>query len=123
MHEKKGKLPAYYAGYQERFSIMSNNQNRTHLNTLKSNKLDVEQQQSNDNQIRRGGYSSEVAEKVNSENNASDEEPQVLLDKQNIIISKENTIMLKMTVKLKMNSVKLMYIMKMVKQLPTKTKI
>ncbi|MCM3071646.1 DUF4064 domain-containing protein [Staphylococcus equorum] len=78
--EKVETVPAYYAeGYQERFSDYEQQSEPNSPQYIeKQQTSDVEQQQSNDNQLRRGGYSSEVAEKVNSENNASDEEPQVL---------------------------------------------
>ncbi|MDN5603751.1 MAG: DUF4064 domain-containing protein, partial [Staphylococcus equorum] len=78
--EKVETVPAYYAeGYQERYSDYEQQSEPNSPQYIeKQQTSDVEQQQSNDNQLRRGGYSSEVAEKVNSENNASDEEPQVL---------------------------------------------
>ncbi|MGO1881900.1 MAG: lipoteichoic acid stability factor AuxB, partial [Staphylococcus equorum] len=78
--EKVETVPAYYAeGYQERYSDYEQQSEPNSPQYIeKQQTSDVEQQQSNDNQLRRVGYSSEVAEKVNSENNASDEEPQVL---------------------------------------------
>ncbi|WP_460876339.1 lipoteichoic acid stability factor AuxB [Staphylococcus sp. Mo2-1] len=77
--EKVETVPAYYAeGYQGRYSNYEQQSEPNSPQYIEKQQTSDVEQQSNDNQLRRGGYSSEVAEKVNSENNASDEEPQVL---------------------------------------------
>ncbi|MDN6610370.1 MAG: DUF4064 domain-containing protein [Staphylococcus equorum] len=77
--EKVETVPAYYAeGYKGRYSNYEQQSEPNSPQYIEKQQTSDVEQQSNDNQLRRGGYSSEVAEKVNSENNASDEEPQVL---------------------------------------------
>ena len=77
--EKVETVPAYYAeGYQGRYSNYEQQSEPNSPQYIEKQQTSDVEQQSNDNQLRRGGYSSEVAEKVNSDNNASDEEPQVL---------------------------------------------
>lgn len=84
--EKVETVPAYYAeGNQGHYTDYEQHQEFTKpqgvvepQNDDRQQTSDVEQQTNKDNQLRRGGYSSEIAEKVNTEKDASDEEPKIL---------------------------------------------
>ena len=82
MFARKDKLetvPTYYGeGYQGRYSEYEPQAESTPQYSEREHTSDVEQQVSKENQLRRGGYSSEIAEKVNAETQEAHEEPQVL---------------------------------------------
>ncbi|PHK50591.1 lipoteichoic acid stability factor AuxB [Staphylococcus edaphicus] len=77
--DKIETIPAYYAeGYQGRYTPYEQSSEPTPQYFEKEQTADVKQPTNDDEQLRRGGYSSEVAEKVNAESSAKEDEPQVL---------------------------------------------
>jgi len=82
MFARKDKIetvPMYYnEGYQGRYADYEQPSPPSPQYYEREQSSGTEQQVTHDNQLRRGGYSSEVAEKVNGDNHASEEEPQVL---------------------------------------------
>ncbi|SCS49095.1 lipoteichoic acid stability factor AuxB [Staphylococcus caeli] len=82
MFARKDKIetvPMYYnEGYQGRYADYEQPSQPSPQYYEREQSSGTEQQVSHDNQLRRGGYTSEVAEKVNGDNHASEEEPQVL---------------------------------------------
>lgn len=82
MFARKDKVetaPAYYGeGYQGRYSEYEQQTGPKPQYSEREQTSDAEQQIKNENQLRRGGYSSEVADKVNAETQEAHEEPQVL---------------------------------------------
>ena len=77
--DKVETVPAYYGeGYQGRYSEYEQQTGPKPQYSEREQTSDAEQQIRNENQLRRGGYSSEVADKVNAETQEAHEEPQVL---------------------------------------------
>ncbi|MRF37817.1 DUF4064 domain-containing protein [Staphylococcus sp. KY49P] len=77
--DKVETVPTYYGeGYQGRYSEYEQQAEPTPQYLEREHTSDVEQQPRKENQLRRGGYSSEVAEKVNSDTQEAHEGPQVL---------------------------------------------
>lgn len=77
--DKVETVPAYYGeGYQGRYSEYEQQTGPKPQYSEREQTSDAEQQIKNENQLRRGGYSSEVADKVNAETQEAHEEPQVL---------------------------------------------
>ncbi len=69
MFARKDKLETVLIMVKDIKVVIQNMNHRLnqHHNIVRENILDVEQQVSKENQLRRGGYSSEIAEKVNAE--------------------------------------------------------
>lgn len=77
--DKVETVPTYYGeGYQGRYSEYEQQAEPTPQYSEREHTFDVEQQTRTENQLRRGGYSSEVAEKVNADTQEAHEGPQVL---------------------------------------------
>ena len=87
--DKVEMIPAYYSGgyqggyndYGQERKAEPNPEPRTEPNSqykAQQDTSDVEQPSNQEQQLRRGGYSSEVANKVNSDINSKEEEPQIL---------------------------------------------
>ncbi|PTI81604.1 hypothetical protein BU098_09735 [Staphylococcus xylosus] len=77
--DKVETVPTYYGeGYQGRYSEYEQQAEPTPQYSEREHTSDVEQQTRTENQLRRGGYSSEVAEKVNADTQEAHEGPQVL---------------------------------------------
>ncbi|WP_436853588.1 lipoteichoic acid stability factor AuxB [Staphylococcus caeli] len=77
--DKIDAVPTYYnEGYQGRYADYEQPSQPSPQYYEKEQSSGTEQQATYDNQLRRGGYTSEVAEKVNGDNQTSEDEPQVL---------------------------------------------
>lgn len=125
MFARKDKLetvPTYYGeGYQGRYSEYEPQVESTPQYSEREHTSDVEQQVSKENQLRRGGYSSEIAEKVNAETQEAHEEPQVLSRQAKYNYKQKNRQ--KITNSKLMNLVQLvMFMMKMESQFQIKVK-